>query len=294
MSPMDYAAIPPLDENFWETLPLAANELEFLASHTGIQDLESLKRHVIAVQMKAYDVYNYPCIQRFNFVRSNRITRLLGYRKALAVQRERPEAVLLDLGCAFGTEVRRLVVDGFPASSIVACDLHREFWDLGHELYKSTTATLPVSFIAGDILDERFFSISATEPELLPALGSLTTLTPLKGKLSVIHASALLHLFDEQTQAAIARIFASLLSPLPGSMIFGAHIGNKHGTGQYARMPYFAGFMFCHSPETWQEMWVKIFGEGVVRVEVVLNEYRTLEESTGQGDGWLNWCVTRV
>ncbi|KAJ7050171.1 hypothetical protein C8F01DRAFT_1345653, partial [Mycena amicta] len=275
-------------------------ELEFLASHTRIQDPESLKRHVIAVQVKAYDVHNYPCIQRAPF-RSNRITRLLGYRKALALQRERPGALFLDLALhAVGTEVRKLVVDGYPADNIVACDLHREFWDLGHELYKSTPATFPVSFIAGDIFDEKFFSLQASNTPSLepPALGSLTTLTPLKGTVSIIHASSFFHLFDEQTQTTIARILASLLSPLPGSIIFGAHVGNEHGTAQYPRMPYFpgdaGGRMFCHSPETWQEMWVNVFGEGVVRVEVVLNEHRKESVSSGKGNGWLNWCVVRV
>lgn len=43
----------PLDERFYS---LSGKELAFFKAHTGIDDDEELKRHIMAVQAKAYEV----------------------------------------------------------------------------------------------------------------------------------------------------------------------------------------------------------------------------------------------
>ena len=125
-----------------------------------------------------------------------------------------------------------------------------------------------------------------------PELRSLTSLTPLQGRVSAIFAGAFFHLFDEAKQLQGARQLASLLSPLPGSVIFGAHstmlVNGMRGTS--------GGFeVFCHSPESWKEVWDGIvFEKGTVSVEVGV---KLIEWGPGKGIDdkliWMSWSVTR-
>jgi hypothetical protein len=117
-------------------------------------------------------------------------------------------------------------------------------------------------------------------------------LTPLQGHVAVIHASSLFHLFDEARQLQLAQAFASLLSPLPGSLILGMHVGLAEKG--FRSRPNSDHKMFCHSPETWRELWVtKVFKPGTVDVKAVLKEFPipgnpTLTSSV------LIWSVTRL
>ena len=124
-------------------------------------------------------------------------------------------------------------------------------------------------------------------------LRSLTSLTPLQGRVSAIFSCAFFHLFDEANQLQVARQFASLLSPLLGSVIFGAHtsmlVNGMRGTS--------VGFeVFCHSPESWKELWDGIvFEKGTVSVEVGV---KLIDWGPGKGIDdkliWMSWSVTRL
>ena len=126
-----------------------------------------------------------------------------------------------------------------------------------------------------------------------PELRSLTSLTPLQGRVSAIFASAFLHLFDEAKQLQIARQLASLLSPLPGSIIFGAHVSKLvNGMRDLHSGP---GQAFCHSPESWKELWDGIvFEKGTVSVETGV---RLIDMGPSKGISdtvWMSWSVTRL
>jgi hypothetical protein len=130
----------------------------------------------------------------------------------------------------------------------------------------------------------------------MPALDTLTSLNPLRGYVSAIHTSSFFHLFDEEQQAKVARALAGLLSPKPGSVIFGLHAGlpvkgiRSRSTG---------GFAFAHSPESWKELWDgQIFDQGKVKVEAFLKRADRIELNSTPDKGvercWLVWSVTRV
>lgn len=174
-----------------------------------------------------------------------------------------------------------------------------EFWELGHKLFKSTLETFPVPFIQADAFDPVSLApspIPTTVPtELLPPLSTLTSLTPLIGRLSAIHTSAFFHLFSEEKQLELAKRIAPLLSPEPGSVIFGAH-GGLPEKGLRDRKNSHGIYMFCHSPETWKELWEKeIFSEGQVRVDTHLVEHARRDPEIGDMKGYyLVWSVTRL
>jgi hypothetical protein len=175
-----------------------------------------------------------------------------------------------------------------------------DFWDIGHKLFKSTPESFPAKFIAGDILDPSHLAASDHQNpdesfETIPPLQSLTSLNPLRGHVSVIHALSFFHLFDEPGQRQLARLFAGLLDPRPGSMIFGGHGGMpQKGLSGYT---FSDRQLFCHSPESWAELWDgEIFEKGTVRVTARLIPVNLPREGDERGTEYkmLIWSIVRL
>ena len=132
-----------------------------------------------------------------------------------------------------------------------------------------------------------------------PDLRSLTSLNPLRGRVFAIHATAFFHLFGEEKQLQLARALAGLLSPEPGSMIFGAHIGVPEKGFEPSFMHRDHRRMWCHSPESWTELWDGlVFEKGVVEVQTKLVhvERKMLQPDAPQNATLtiLVWLVTRL
>lgn len=294
-APLTISNPPPLDESLYS---LDENELVFFKSQTGIDNEEELKTHILTVQARAYEVVPYPCIRLFNFTKL-RISRSPFYGRALQLAKEHKDAILLDVGCNLGHDLRQAVADGWPIENVIGFDLEQGFWDYGHELFKTTPETYPASFVAGDVFDplmiaprDPFYEEPSTPR---PELRSLTSLTPLQGFVTAIRASSFFHLFNEDQQLKAARQLATLLSPRPGSIIFGRHRGMAvKGT----RTDYHFGSertMFGHSPESWRDFWDgQVFAKGTVRVEVELEDYKSLTDEIDYNGFFLVWCVTRI
>ncbi|PIL22630.1 hypothetical protein GSI_15321 [Ganoderma sinense ZZ0214-1] len=241
---------------------LDEEEKAFMKAATGIQDDEELKTHVLAVQTKAFASW---------FSNRLRMARLPAYNAFIALGKQREGAILLDMGCCFGTEIRKAALDGWPVTGIVAVDLSKDLWDLGHELYRTSPETFPVPFLQGDILDPANLTVAPfpTSPTPLPpdgfSLGEVTSLNQLHGRVSAIFVGAFFHLFTFDGQERVARLLAGLLSPLPGSMIFGSHGGLE---AKDIWSPAEGTRMHCHSPESWRELWEGIFAEAGAQVKV--------------------------
>ncbi|KAK2463447.1 hypothetical protein APHAL10511_004533 [Amanita phalloides] len=286
-----------LDESLYSP---DSEELAFFKAETKITDDDTLRKHIMAVQAEAYKVCPYPCIRSFAFTKL-KISRLPAYPDVLELSRHRKDAILLDVGCCFGNDLRKAVSDGWPVENVIGSDLRSSFWNCGHDLFKTTPKTYPAAFMAGNLLDpsvitprDPFYEMPDTpRPKLL----SLTSLTPLQGHVSAIHASSLFHLFDEGDQLQLARQLATLLSPTPGSVIFGSHGAYPVKGYRHEYMPATKTTMFCHSPQSWQELWDgQVFAKGTVRVEVALKEADgvVLNYSLEAPFYWLIWSVTRL
>ncbi|KAM6495362.1 hypothetical protein JOM56_008068 [Amanita muscaria] len=284
---------PPLDESLYS---LDEDELAFFKSETGIDDEGELKKHILTIQARAYEVFPYPCIRFFQFTKL-RIVRSPSYERALQIAKEHKDPILLDVGCNLGHDLRKAVADGWPIKNVVGFDLEQRFWDFSHELFKTTPEIYPAAFVAGDVFDpliiaprEPFYEEPNTPR---PDLRSLTSLTPLQGFVTAIRASSFFHLFGEEKQLEAGRRLASLLSPDPGSIIFGGHVGLPVKGTRTHRLLGSEMTMFCHSPESWRDFWDgQVFAKGTVRVEAELQERRLVApDIVGY---FLVWCVTRV
>lgn len=229
---------------------------------------------------------------------------------------------------AVGNDIRKAVYDRYPIENIVGSDLRSgsylevetrsvqehltfastEFWELGHGFFKSTPTTFPVLFILGDVFDTAHLAsvppLRAPPDAPIPELSTLTSLNPLRGHVSAIHASAFFHLFSEEKQLQLAHKLAGLLSPVRGSMILGWHVGRPEKGFRYEVLPPHrqGNPMFCHSAESWKEMWEgQVFGKDVVKVEAELREEaerRDWKDMPGVAPGAkfyaLVWSVTRL
>lgn len=186
---------------------------------------------------------------------------------------------LLDLGCCFGQEIRRLIFDGAPDKNLYGADLRPEFFDLGYELFLDKQRC-QARFIAADLFEE---------PEDLMALS---------GELSIVYAGAFFHLFDRPQQLAVAKLVTKLLKPEAGSMVLGRQVGSitpgvyEHGTNPTSRM-------FRHDVQTWRDLWTEagkdIGVDWEVEVELV-DAYRD-KQNLNFGDATvrqLRFCVTRL
>lgn len=176
------------------------------------------------------------------------------------------------------------------------------FWQLGHQLFKTTPEQFPAHFVPGDALNQDFLKTTPpfyAPPETpVPSLSTLTTLSPLLGHVSAIHASSFFHLFDESQQMQLAHALAGLLSPAPGSLIFGEHSGRpQKGYRTEGLLRRNGQSQFCHSPESWVELWDSGFKKGTVKTEARLVEIERndlLDAKEGTRFYILMWSVTRL
>ncbi|KAI0066436.1 hypothetical protein BV25DRAFT_1878320 [Artomyces pyxidatus] len=234
-----------------------------------------------------------------------KISRLFPYPQLLKRGKERLGAIFLDIGCCckfcalirLGNDIRKAIADGYPVENVIASDLQSSVVPVSGKSPKSLISHFQDAFSPSHLAIVKPSTEVSTTPA--PALNTLTSLNPLHGHVSAIHASALFHLFDDQYQLRLARALAGLLFPEPGSMIFGRHAGLPHAgwviPGKIIKD------MYCHSQKSWEELWnEQIFGKGTVKVETELTEAgefevsRCLQPPPGVKFYWLTWSVTRL
>ncbi|VDC06432.1 unnamed protein product [Peniophora sp. CBMAI 1063] len=285
--------ITPLDPKLYAPNPEA---LAFLKA-TVTPDEDELRTRAEEVQKEAYVKYPYPCIRGFHhialFMSDN-----TAYQRVLELGKSDPSAILLDIGCCMGTDVRKAAYDGYPGSQIVGCELVPEFLALGHKLY-ADAQTSPIRFIQGDVFTVKLPSpVQPVSPSSTP-LPQVNSLDGLLGRVAAIYTGALFHLFDESTQHALALRLALLVRQGQPAIIFGRHQGLAEAgmiDDGYAKTRY------GHSPESWVALWKQVFtavrGEEFardkVKIEVRLDQkgYGKSIEIAGQTHfGVLYWSI---
>ncbi|KAH8117790.1 hypothetical protein DFH11DRAFT_1570697 [Phellopilus nigrolimitatus] len=267
-------------------------EWDFL--HAAVaEDEGEIRRRVLEVQKEAYSSYPYPCLRNFDYIQlmmsMNRI-----YPAVLAAARTSPDSLFLDLGCCMGTDVRKLVLDGYPATRVAGCDLRRTFIDAGHALFADRD-TCRIAFFTSDI-----FTLDLADPDpraSAPRLDAVRSLDELRGRLDHVYAGALFHLFGEGTQRAIAVRLARLLRtqgieagaaravPASGCVVFGRHEGRQTAGPMEDKRDRYG-----HSIESWRAMWRAVFAE-LHGEEFAATRVKVDAELIPTHKLWLFWSV---
>ena len=178
----------------------------------------ALKQHIEAVQLKAIEIFPYPCIRMFAFV-TPRMSKHFEY-EAVVADIANNKRSFLDIGCCFGTDLRKLIVNvvsvggvaASNASQFFGLELRREFVDLGYELFKDKS-TCKIHFVQGNIL------LPNSNDELPVGF-------PLKkGSFDYVFAGSVIHLFSKENIVLFVKRAFALLGR--GGVFFGRHIGLK-------------------------------------------------------------------
>jgi SAM-dependent methyltransferase len=179
---------------------------------------------------RAWDIHPYPCVGQLRFIDLS-LSRTRSYQEILS--RLKAGASLLDIGCCFAQDLRKLVYDGAPATNLWGAELKYEFVDLGYELFLDKDTFAP-HFMQADIFDEE------------------GPLRELEGKMDIVQIGLFLHLFNLEGQTKACVRLVRLLKQEKGALITGQQVGATEPT----QMPPESGTqMFKHNAESFEEMW---------------------------------------
>lgn len=275
---------------------IPAHMSTLLSSYSKIK-FGDQKAHVLQVRDRAYKSHPYPCLGRFRFLELDLSTHPLYESYVLPRLKEtwgKPDATFLDLGTCLGQDIRKLIFDGARPSWLFGSDIIPEFIDAGYELFQDEKSFGREHFIVpGDVFDD--------SPD--------NALSKLDGKVDILHATAVFHLFSKEEQAAVARRCLRLLKRQPRpeggeidtrSLILGGQAGNidaqenvrKDGAKKYR-----------HNEESWRNLWEEVAQEGEfrdtvkgleVKAEMQMRYGEAQQKQIGpenQGFRWMVWQV---
>jgi hypothetical protein len=194
----------------------------------------------ISQREEAWKIFPFPCIGQMRFLDFS-LARMPSYDKILARLRDSAApARLLDVGCCFGQDLRRLVADGAPSENLVGLDLESQFLVLGYELF-ADREFFKGQMVAGDIFDE-----SPHGPVAL-----------LKGTIDIAHAASFFHLFnwDEQVNAGVHLV--RMMKKAPDALVVGRQVGSSMGEERPSPTNPNSN-MYFHSPDSFKRLWVVI------------------------------------
>lgn len=151
-----------------------------------------------------------------------------------------PGASYLDIGCCFGQDLRRLVLDGVPPGNLIGLDIAESLMELGKDL-----------FLDGETLKSRFVVADVFKGA---AQGSAWTQLQEGGGFDVIHCSAFFHLFSLDDQIAAAKQVAGLVKK--GGII----VGRQGGSVRPGNVPAIkeGSVSFRHDIRSLADMWNRV------------------------------------
>jgi SAM-dependent methyltransferase len=139
---------------------------------------------------------------------------------------------LLDVGCCFAQDLRKLAYDGAPSESLYGLEIQSEFIDLGYEFFGDRDS-FRGRFINADLLDRENVEVKEVE-----------------GTFGVVQLGMVLHIWDLEGQTRACERVVELLRDEKGVLVVGQSVGNveakeapgrgkkiyKHDVGSFERM----------------------------------------------------------
>ncbi|TVY84629.1 Methyltransferase trt5 [Lachnellula suecica] len=244
------------DQSFYLKLsdrPPTAAFTDLLETYSGVRT-EDVSQHIEKVRDEAWDHYPFPSIGLLLFQDLGltgddlpkddpEITQKIQTAYQTILSKLKNRGRFLDVGCMFAQDTRKLVYDGAPISSVYGCDIRGDYITHGYKLFRDIHIIPPERFFAADILDE-----------------GDTHLKRLEGKLDVINAVHLMHVFSIEDQRKLVRRVITMLKQKPGVMFTGRTSGNLTSgyhelTNAESTTKSAEGKIWEHTPESFKEMW---------------------------------------
>ncbi|KAI9248218.1 hypothetical protein BDA99DRAFT_446317, partial [Phascolomyces articulosus] len=145
----------------------------------------------------------YKCINYYKFVEP-RLSYRFYYRSLVDMKNLGDQApIIIDLGCCTGTDLRKLMLDGYPGNKLYGIDINQHYIDTGYDLFLDQDHC-PITFLVGDIF---------TTP--IPSY--------LHQRVGVIYTGSVIHLFSlTQFHTLMALITTQFL--LPNGLFMGTQV----------------------------------------------------------------------
>lgn len=208
------------------------------------------------------------------------------FERVLEHLRNNPTAGFLDAGCCFGQEIRYLAHQGIPSRQLFGLDFEQAFIDLGYKLFRDKDR-LETTFALGDLTVDD----DGSEEALTKTLG---------GKIDIVYASSLFHLWDYGTQLKAATRLVSLLRDQVGVIVVGRQLGSIFA-GEYPLTGFSDGTQYRHNLESLKGFWLDVGQatstqwkvEAELKVEDVVQQ--NLKSSWGDSNmRMIWWSATRI
>ena len=148
---------------------------KFFKEYANIQE-NSLVTKVFEVYTKSLEVHHYRCLSTLKFLLP-RITASPYYNE---IKNQSTNKKFLDIGCALGTDLRKMNLDGIPQKNLYGLDIEKGFINLGYNLFNDKN-TNKMTFIIGNILDKDFIQQMKLESSF-----------------DIAYSSSVIHLLDNQ------------------------------------------------------------------------------------------------
>ncbi|KAL7628304.1 hypothetical protein AAE478_002504 [Parahypoxylon ruwenzoriense] len=263
---------------FQPTLDALSKPLSDLLSRYSNIPAEAQIAHVLRLRDEAYARFPYPCIGAFRFLEFD-LAAHFGYEAHVLAPLRRedadaPEPLFLDVGTCFGQDVRRLAFDGVPARRLWASDIEAELVDLGFRMFNDADRLPRSHFLCPGNL-------------LVDSPGD--KLRELDGRVTILHLTAVFHLFSLEDQKVAADRCLRLLRKDTGGpvLLLGGQVGSlvagsfvsQNISGVYTHK-------YWHNEQSWRDLWQEVvqreeWKDKVKKVEV---ESKLLKRTTQKND----------
>ena len=110
-------------------------------------------------------------------------------------------------------------------------------------------------------------------------------LPQLEGKVDVVHASSLLHLFTWEEQVTVTSRLVGFMKARPGSMMLGRHVGAVNA-GEYRGLSE-GTTTYRHNVESFQRLWEEVGKKTSSRWKVNANlDLKDIVDGVNMGQKW--------
>ncbi|TPX60381.1 hypothetical protein PhCBS80983_g01804 [Powellomyces hirtus] len=206
---------------------IPSSSLSFLSEYKGEKDLTKLRGTLTDMWTESKSKYHvYKCIQTFAFLHP-RIALHPFYPtivSALQGSNSGNHAIptskrVIDIGCCYGTDVRRMLHDGVPTSRIVASDLHSGYWDLGKKLFNDEERISSVETVFAN------WAVTKTDAPEREENPKAIDMKKYKNSALFIVATAVLHVFSKsQCETFLSNVYEALAH---GGTFIGTCVGRR-------------------------------------------------------------------
>ncbi|KAF4969554.1 hypothetical protein FSARC_3237 [Fusarium sarcochroum] len=180
---------------------------ELLESYAKIPP-NAVEGHLHTIRDRAWAVASFPCVGMWSFTNLEYMQDPQFETITSRLKDEGSDDVFLDVACGLGQVLRKLAADGVDPKKLYGTDILSEYLDLGFDLFKDRDYFDQSHFIAADLIQHD------------------KALARLDGKVTLIHASNLFHLFDWEQQVQISQNIVKLFKcQHEGVLLFGWQIG---------------------------------------------------------------------